>query len=142
MTANLQAAHLKACESIIEAGQRTFVEVGQALAKIREHRLFREAGFSSFDDYCRERWGMGKRYASYLISGSEMGTMVPEITNARQARALARVAEPQRVEVMQRAQQVATEREQPVTAAVIEEVAQQGNAVPRPKCAHCEVHCP
>jgi hypothetical protein len=137
VTANLASAQLKACESVIERGQQTFVEVGRALARIRDERLFREAGFHSFDDYCQGRWGMQRNYANKLISAGELGTTVP---NERQARELRRVPEPRRIEVMQQAQQLAEEREQPVTAAVIREVA--GGEEPAPKCCHCEIHCP
>lgn len=135
--ANLAAAQLKAYESVIEAGQQTFVEVGQALAKIREQRLFREAGFHSFDDYCRQRWGMGKSYASQLISAGEVGQEFTTVNNFEQARALRRVPAPQRAEVMERVERTG----QPVTAAAITQ-AHQGSPERTEPCRHCPHHCP
>jgi hypothetical protein len=147
MTISLRSAQLKAYEGVIEKGQQTFVEVGQALAKIREGRLFREAGFSSFDDYCQARWSMKKAYANHLIAGSTLATTVAGITNEAQVRELRRVPEPQRAEVMQRVQETG----QPITAAAIRKVADGANRqqdqqdegqVAAPTCCHCPVHCP
>jgi len=39
--------------------------------EIRVKRLFRE-DFKTFKDYCREKWLIGKSYANYLISGSQV----------------------------------------------------------------------
>lgn len=84
---------LHECEEVIERGLETFVEVGQALMVIRDGRLYK-ATHSSFDDYCRERWGWDRTRASQLITSSEVLNMfntleAPAPTNDRQARALA-----------------------------------------------------
>ena len=39
--------------------------------EIRVKRLYRE-DFKTFKDYCRRKWGMGKAYANYLITGSRV----------------------------------------------------------------------
>jgi len=75
-------------EKVIERGKQTFMEVGEALLSIKERRLYREAGFDTFDAYCRKRWGFGKRRANQVLAAAEVGTMVPGL-NERQARALA-----------------------------------------------------
>src|SRR5262249_48960236 len=51
-------------EGVIERGLQTFVEVGEALREISERRLYRERGYGTFDEYCRERWGWS-RFAGY-----------------------------------------------------------------------------
>lgn len=84
---------LAECEQVIERGLETFVEVGQALMVIRDGRLYK-ATHSSFDDYCRERWGWNKNRANQLISSSEVTNMLvgsdaPVPANDRQAQALA-----------------------------------------------------
>lgn len=89
---------LEECEQVIERGLTTFVEVGGALAAIRDGRLYR-ASHGTFEDYCRERWGFSKRRANQLVEAAEvvaeLGTIVPTdtsaITNEGQARALAPV---------------------------------------------------
>jgi hypothetical protein len=73
---------LQQYEAVIEKGLQTFYEVGQALAFIREKKLYR-AEYKTFEDYCRERWGIQRNYANKLIAASEvvqnigMGTIVP-----------------------------------------------------------------
>ncbi len=57
-------------ERVIQQGLNTFVEVGQALAAIRDSRLYRE-DYGTFEDYLRERWGMERRHAYRLIDAAE-----------------------------------------------------------------------
>lgn len=83
---------LAECEVVIERGQRTFREVGEALTAIRDNRLYLET-HSTFEAYCRERWSMGRNYANKLIAATNLGTTVP-IANERQARTL-RVVKPE-----------------------------------------------
>jgi hypothetical protein len=33
------------------------IDVGLALLEIRDQRLYREAGYRTFEEYCKERWG-------------------------------------------------------------------------------------
>jgi hypothetical protein len=60
------------------------IEVGTALANIREGRLYRES-FDNFDDYCRERWGFSRQRAHQLVHACQLSTVVD---NERQAREL------------------------------------------------------
>ena len=90
-------------EMVIERGIKTFAEVGNALLKIRDGRLYR-AEFGTFEDYCRERWGFRRQRANELITAalvvdeiSSTGTPAP--SNEAQAVALARVSEAERAEV-------------------------------------------
>ena len=54
------ADRLAECEAVIERGQQTFIEVGQALMEIRDSRLYRET-HATFEAYCNERWGWTRR---------------------------------------------------------------------------------
>src|SRR5262249_30758070 len=67
----LERAELAECEQVIERGQRTFVEVGQALMKVRDSRLYRET-HGTFDAYVKERWQYAKRYANDLIASAKV----------------------------------------------------------------------
>lgn len=49
----------------------TFVEVGEALLRIRDERLYRET-HGSFEEYCRERWGMARKRAYDFIAAAEV----------------------------------------------------------------------
>ena len=86
------AAELAQHEAVIERGLQTFYEVGTALLAIRDKRLYR-ADYSTFEDYCRERWQMGRNYVNKLITAAEvvtnLGTNVPILpTTESQAREL------------------------------------------------------
>src|SRR5688572_5055852 len=59
-------------EDVIRRGLSTFVEVGQALMAIRDERQYITAGFDRFEDYCRERWDMGRSYADDKIAASRV----------------------------------------------------------------------
>lgn len=88
---------LESCEAVIQAGLATFIEVGNALTEIREHKLYRAQGFKTFEDYCAERWQFTDRRARQLMEAAEIGTIVP-VLNEGQARALAPLkAEPERM---------------------------------------------
>jgi len=88
------AVRLRELEAVIERGMETFVEVGNAIREIRDSRLYRER-YSSFEDYCRDRWGWGRNYANKQVVAADtaalVGTNVP-IANEAQARALAPLA--------------------------------------------------
>ena len=71
---------LQQCEVIIERGLATFVEVGTALLKIRDARLYR-ATYGTFENYCQERWGMTHGRARQLCSAAEVVMNVKSDTN-------------------------------------------------------------
>lgn len=85
-------------ETAIERGLTTFYEVGSALLAIRDARLYR-AEHGTFEDYCRERWGMTRMRASQLIAASEAfgnvnhGLQPP--ANERQIRPLTQLGSPE-----------------------------------------------
>jgi hypothetical protein len=68
-----QRRKLNDLESIIEKGLTTFVEVGAALAIIREQKLYTGA-YSTFEAYCRAKWDWTERRARQLIASSEVVT--------------------------------------------------------------------
>lgn len=74
-----EAGRLESCEARIERGLATFVDVGQALLEVRDGRLYR-AGHGTFEDYCRERWGMVASRARQLIAAAETAATVTDVT--------------------------------------------------------------
>lgn len=60
-------------EAIIEAGRKTFFDVGTALQKIRDYKhgiLYKCYG--TFDEYCTHRWEFGRSYAHRLMEATEI----------------------------------------------------------------------
>ncbi|MHB1350078.1 MAG: hypothetical protein ACYCYR_09415 [Desulfobulbaceae bacterium] len=58
-------------EQIIQDNFRGFVAVGQALAEIRDSRLYR-VDYPTFEDYCRDLWDMSHRRADQLIAAKSV----------------------------------------------------------------------
>ena len=68
-----ERAFLHEREKIIERGSRVFVEVGTALAEIKNYEngvLVRRYG--GFDQYCKERWGFGLTYGYRLMDAAKV----------------------------------------------------------------------
>lgn len=76
LTPNEQS-RLKQCEIAIERGLNTFVEVGRALAEIRDARLYR-IDFKTFESYCKERWEIGRSRAYELIDQAKVVTAIAD----------------------------------------------------------------
>ena len=77
MLTAVEATALDDLEGIVEKGLATFVEVGNALRRIRDQRLYREL-HSTFDDYCKERWGISRFYAHRQIEAANVaGALLP-----------------------------------------------------------------
>jgi hypothetical protein len=64
-----EAADLRACEQIIMRGIKTFREVGMALAKVRDERLYRQE-YKTFGDFCTAKMGVAKSHAYRLIAAA------------------------------------------------------------------------
>ncbi len=62
---------LKKEEAVISKGLSTFRDVGEALVAIRDRRLYRE-DFSSFEAYCRGKWGISKTQANRQIAAAKV----------------------------------------------------------------------
>lgn len=105
----LEIERLADLESVIKRGQKTFIEVGNALEEIRDERLYR-ASYQDFDEYCMAKWGWGYKRAHQLITSAsvakslqnntKMSTMV-DISNERQARELAKIEPESREAVLE-----------------------------------------
>ena len=100
-------------EAVIERGLNTFVDVGQALLAIRDSKLYRNE-HSTFEEYCKNRWGMERNYANKMIAAASvvtnLGTIVPiQPMNEAQARPLTRLEPEQQREAWTTAIETAPE---------------------------------
>ena len=94
------------CEAVIERGQTTFIEVGSALLKIRDQRLYRE-NFATFEAYCQERWQWTKSRANQYVDAARvvgnLTTTVVKPTAESHARPLSHLSPDQQREAWSRA---------------------------------------
>lgn len=120
----IERSDLEKHEVAIERGLATFTEVGAALMDIHNRRLYR-ASYSTFEDYCKERWEMTKIHAYRLIGAvrvtqnlrsNQLVTRFPMTES--QVRPLTSLEPHQQQEVWQQA--VATAPEGVVTAKHVE----------------------
>ena len=137
---DLRNAPLRDIENYLRPRLRAFMEAGLALMAIRERRLFIQAGFDTFEAYCKERWQIEANYARRLcdaaqvaaITGSPstnvpIGTFVETESQARElAPLLGRPDELREVwrETVERTEQAG----QPVTAAAIKQTIREREA--------------
>lgn len=135
--ADIVTTRLMECERVIERGLNTFVEVGAALLEIRDSRLYQEQ-YGTFEEYCRERWGMVASRARQLIASAEVVENLKSVTTVtlfpdseRQARPLMGLPPEAQAQVWQ--QVVETAPEGKITGAYVQEVVER---VTRPENIH------
>lgn len=107
MDASIVSADLTDCELVIERGLKSFVEVGQALFRIRDGELYK-LEFATFEDYCRERWDFSRSYVHRIVEASskccQLATIgAPTPSTESQARELAGLQPGEAQEVMEAA---------------------------------------
>jgi hypothetical protein len=71
-----ESKRLEELEKVIARGKQTFVEVGLALAEIRDLRLYKRE-YGSFREYCQKKWGWERTYAHYIIEGAAVMKALP-----------------------------------------------------------------
>lgn len=92
-------------ETTIDKGLVTFYEVGSAFKTIRDSKFYRE-NFDTFEDYCRQRFGMEKSHTYRLIDCCELRDNLSPIgevfpANEAQARTLTKLKPEQQQKVWQ-----------------------------------------
>lgn len=134
MTADLTiTTQLEECETVIERGMRTFMEVGQALAKVRDERLYRDE-YATFEVYCERRWNLSRTRAYAAIDAANVVSRIrdigaPEPQNQGQAEALSGLEPETAAEVMRDAHEHNDGR---VTATAIRDARERIAPKPRP----------
>lgn len=118
---------LAVCEETIAAGLNTFMEVGQALATIRNKKLYHKGyggEYANFESYCREKWSISRQRAHQLIEATEivddLSTLVDKPTSETHIRPLAALPPEQRAEAWKEATETAPGGK--VTAAHVQSV--------------------
>lgn len=94
-----EKAELDQCEAAVVEHLRSFVIVGENLARIRDNRLHRET-HSDFGAYCRERYGITRSRSYQLIDAYAVSGIVKKVSTVvdtlseRQLRPLAKLRDP------------------------------------------------
>jgi hypothetical protein len=67
----VERLNFQACEAILALGWQSVLDMGQALAQIRDERLYRDE-FGTFEDYCRRKWEYSRRQVDRWISAAQV----------------------------------------------------------------------
>ena len=78
----MQRTRLATLEAIVERGLSTFLDVGTALAEIKESKLYL-GGYDTFEDYLLKRWRMSKSRAYQLINGYHAVQQIKDQSGSR-----------------------------------------------------------
>jgi hypothetical protein len=70
-----ETERLAVLEATVDAGVQTFIDVGNALAEIRDSRLYRQT-HARFADYLRERWDMSRAQGYRLIDAASVAGLL------------------------------------------------------------------
>lgn len=119
-----ESKRLVECEGVIEQGQQTFMEVGQALSEIRDGKLYR-AKYKTFEQYTEAKWGWGAHRARQIINAVAVQKSVTKVTllNEAAARQMGEIPEPHRNGVAKKAAKESGG--EPINAAQIKEAAKE-----------------
>lgn len=120
----IEENRLDELETVIEHGLKTFIDVGTALLEIRDSRLYRKE-YTTFEEYCRGKWGWERRHAYRLIDAAKAVENVSNWTQIQpatesQARPLTSLPPEVQADVWQRAVETAPEGK--ITAAHVQSV--------------------
>lgn len=134
-----ESKRLAECESTIQSGRQTFMEVGKALLEIKTGKLYR-ASHKTFEQYTEARWGWGASRARQIINAVQIQKSVTKVTllGERSARALADVPKEKRQEVVEKAAvngQATEARIREAVAEVVDEPKKLPKAPERPSKA-------
>jgi len=100
-----ESRDLARLERVVTTGLDKFTEVGKALTEIRDRKLYRLL-HRTFEDYCQDKWKVGRTYAHRLMAAAETTEMLPKGNkprSERQVRPLTRLPKTKRVEAWERA---------------------------------------
>lgn len=156
MAQQLALPTLTELEERIERGLETFVDVGLALMEVRDRRLYREAGYPTFEKYCIGKWDFKRHRAYQLIEAAqtvktlsledqnvEHVQQIPESPriNPRQARELAPLAKADPDAAREVWQEVQEQHGDKVTAEKVREAVRERMPQPEPErhytCPEC-----
>ena len=75
-----QQMDLGELEAVVDKGLTSFIDTGMALKAIREGKKYKQSGYSTFEIYIKERWGISRPYAYFMIDSGyiadSLSTMV------------------------------------------------------------------
>lgn len=119
---------LASYEAVITQGLSSFIEVGNALAQVRDGKLYR-AKFKTFESYCQERWNIDHTYAHRIMAAARVVEMLPignKPSTESQARPLTKLPPDEQADAWREAVETAPDGK--MTAKHVAKVVEKRNA--------------
>ena len=122
---------LESLEKIVEHGRKKQREGYAALKEIRDRELYKAAGYSSFESYCKEVWQISKSRVYQLIDFVEMTSRLAHDINVSDlhegcVRPLIGMDDESAAEVIEKARGMASEEgKQAVTASLMKKAVKE-----------------
>lgn len=101
MTQQVLKDEYKRLHIIVCDGLRTWQDMAMALIQIRDDQLYKEGGYKTFEEYCKQEHEFTSSHARRLMTGCKIAIEF-NLSNERQARTLSNIPETDRPEVMKR----------------------------------------
>jgi hypothetical protein len=121
-----QQQELARLVAVIESGWTTVLEVGRALAEIRDKGLYKDK-YAIFEEYCRKEWGFSKTHVNRQIAASHVVDVLTPIgvtvKNEAVARPMTGLTEAQIRQTYKDAEKLAEKQGKPITAAIVKKAA-------------------
>lgn len=76
-----EKAEFARLDTVVKSGLKGFIEVGEALMKIRDQKLWRAGNFKNWDDYCQNVEGFSRIHAHRLIEASQCVTEMQNLSD-------------------------------------------------------------
>ncbi|MEM1153650.1 MAG: DNA N-6-adenine-methyltransferase [Pseudomonadota bacterium] len=128
----VEEKRLDELEGEIEEGAIAIFRAGFALAEVRDSKLYR-ASHPTFEDYCRDRWGLSKTHANRRIDAAKVAQNLTPIGVKLQRESHARPLAKLPPEQQRQAMQLALSFDIPITAKALEQASQQVTTGEAPK---------
>lgn len=133
----VESKRLIELESIIKKEIDGFIRVGEALAEIRDSKLYR-VEYDTFEAYCREQWQMSRTFAFNTIEASKVANVLncehselkPKAES--QVRPLTKIPADKQPEAWTRAVEIA-DGKQPTAKQVEQAVSEMVRPIPEPQ---------
>ncbi len=76
-----EKAEFERLDTIVKIGLKGYIEVGAALMKIRDQKLWRAGNFKTWEDYCKNVEGFSRAHAHRLIGASQCVTEIQNLSD-------------------------------------------------------------
>jgi len=91
---DVEAATVDECIVRVQERMQAFIECGQALRALRDRKLYKEKGYSTFEELCEKEFGFGRQRGVQLMEAAAYALSLPEAERPKTERAARTILHP------------------------------------------------